>query len=80
MTLLSIVIFTICLAIQCTSMETDIDTKTTQHGGGMHTYIMCYLYHSMCITLVLTFKENDICIIRAFLFFFTRCFVVWMFA
>ena len=65
MTLLSIVIFTICLAIQCTSMETDIDTKTIHHGGGMqlcigtvlivivHTYNMCYLYH-MCIK----FKEK----------------------
>ena len=39
MTLLSIVIFTICLAIQCTTMETDIDTKTIQHGG-MHTYVL----------------------------------------
>ena len=36
MTLLSFVIFTICLAMQCATMETDIDTKTIQHGG-MHT-------------------------------------------
>ena len=48
MTLLSIVIFTICLIF--TTMETDIDTKTIQHGGGMHnytertvTYIICEL-------------------------------------
>ena len=35
MTLLSIAIFTICLAIQCASMETDIYAKTIQYGG-MH--------------------------------------------
>ena len=52
MTLLSFVILTICFAMQCTTMAmgTDIDTKTIQHGGGMHnytertvTYIICEL-------------------------------------
>jgi hypothetical protein len=37
MTLLSFVIFTIFLVLQCTTMETDIDTKTIQHGG-KHAY------------------------------------------
>ena len=37
MTLLSFVIFTICLAKQCTTMEIGIDTKTIQNRG-MHTY------------------------------------------
>ena len=39
MTLLSFILITICFAIQCTTMEADIDTKTIQHEG-MHIYTL----------------------------------------
>ena len=44
MTLLSFVIFTICLAKQCTSMETGIDTKNIQNRG-MHTTYTVSIQH-----------------------------------